>query len=205
MNRGRHISFEGMPGSGKTTQSRILVERLVQTGFNVKYVKSPNGTILGTGIMDILKKTVVSDLAEIFAFLAAFSELIDKEVEPALKQGIWVISDCGIDSAIAHSLYRKENVIDSELFFKLVGRIGKGNSLMPDTTFMLTLPCELGFDRKRLTGDFNVFDECNEAAIREVLAYDDLASKFPSWIKIDSSGPVSDVSSEIWQIVKNWR
>ncbi|MBK7091171.1 MAG: dTMP kinase [bacterium] len=105
--RGILISFEGVDGSGKSTQARMLYDYLKANRFNVLFIREPGGTPVSESVRAILldnSHKQMSARAELLLFLAARAELVDKVIEPALKQGKIVITDRFSDSTIAYQI-----------------------------------------------------------------------------------------------------
>ena len=100
----RFFSFEGIDGSGKSTQARLLAESLRRQGYTVVEVREPGTTPLGEDVRRLLLTPggVVSPRAELFLFLAARAQLVDEAVRPALADGAVVIADRFVDSSVAY-------------------------------------------------------------------------------------------------------
>jgi len=131
------ITFEGINGSGKSTQANMLFELLKQKSKDVVLTKEPGGG--GEFCMElrriVCKTKNISNLTEIFLLFAARKEHIDKVIKPALSSGKIVICDRYIDSTFAYQCYDEPERID---FVKhLHKEIG---GLMPDKTFFIDIP-----------------------------------------------------------------
>jgi dTMP kinase len=99
--RGKLISFEGVEGSGKSTQARLLSEALRKRGLRTVLVKDPGSTKIGKRIKKLLL-TDIADITELFLFLAARYQLVKVVIEPALSQGKIVIADRFTESTLAY-------------------------------------------------------------------------------------------------------
>lgn len=98
-----YVALEGGDGSGKSTVSRALAERLQALGEEVVVVREPGGTPLGEAIRELLLDSDrLDDWAEVFLFAAQRAELAREVIEPALASGMWVISDRSYYSSIAY-------------------------------------------------------------------------------------------------------
>ncbi len=108
MNRkGVLISFEGVDGSGKSTQARLLSEHLKRLKYNVLFIREPGGTILSEAIRGILLDNAHKSMCmrtELLLFLASRAELVDKVIKPALNRGTIVITDRFSDSTLAYQV-----------------------------------------------------------------------------------------------------
>lgn len=100
----RFFSFEGIDGSGKSTQARLLASALRDLGYSVVLVREPGSTPLGDDVRRILLTPGlgVSDKAEVCLFAAARAQLVSQVIEPALRDGCVVVVDRYIDSSIAY-------------------------------------------------------------------------------------------------------
>lgn len=101
---GLFFSFEGIDGSGKSTQARMLADALQAAGEDVVSVREPGGTVLGEQIRSLLldPSAVVESRSELLLFAAARAQLVATVIEPVLKQGAHVIADRYTDSTIAY-------------------------------------------------------------------------------------------------------
>lgn len=103
--RGRFITFEGLDGSGKSTQMRLLSDRLIAAGYEVFETAEPGGTPIGRQIRKILLDNTNHELAPIAEMLLMFAcraQNVDQWILPALGQGKFVISDRFTDSTLAY-------------------------------------------------------------------------------------------------------
>jgi dTMP kinase len=144
--RGKFITFEGVDGSGKTTQSALLCSYLRQKGTDVVETREPGGTELGEKIREILlspSNSMLTETSEILLFLAARAQQVAEVIMPSLGQGRWVISDRFCDSTLAYQGYGRG--IDVEAIRKL-NDIATGG-LEPDITILLDLDAETGIRR----------------------------------------------------------
>lgn len=101
------ITFEGIDGSGKTTQIELAERYLIEQGYKVKRLREPGSTAVAEGIRKILlnKKNRMSDLTELFLYEAARAEITSKEIAPALAKGMIVLCDRFYDSTTAYQGY----------------------------------------------------------------------------------------------------
>jgi dTMP kinase len=201
--RGLFLSFEGIEGTGKTTQSRLLFERLINHGFDVLLTNEPGGTAIGEQIRKILLRVDhkgMSYITELFLYNAARAQHLYEKILPALNQNKIVITDRFSDSTIAYQGYGRG--IDLNLLSTL-DNIATGG-IKPDLTFLFDLDVEIGLRRNR---DINKIDRLELEDIefhkRVRDGYLQIAKKEPSRIKIiDASETISEISEKIWGIVK---
>ena len=192
--RGLFITFEGVEGSGKTTQAELLGQAL--SARDAIVVREPGGTELGERIRDVLLfgGMEISPEAEMYLFMAARSQLIAEVIAPALAQGQVVIADRYHDSTLAYQ--------------------GGGRGLAtywppafpkPDITFLLELPVEGGRMRQLVAGKRadRVESEPSDFHDRVASAYDRLAGDEPQrFTRIDASGSREHVHSQVMRRVE---
>ena len=133
------ISFEGLDGAGKSTQVERLRAFLEQQGRTVFVAREPGGTELGERIRELLLDGEdIVPWAEAYLFAAARAQLVDRVLRPALARGCDVIVDRYVDSSLAYQgVARGLGVTD-------VYDVNRGavQDLIPDRTFLLSLPAE---------------------------------------------------------------
>ncbi|MBI5025189.1 MAG: dTMP kinase [Nitrospirae bacterium] len=142
------ISFEGIEGSGKSTQAKLLAQYLRRNGYSVLTTEEPGGTEIGHKIRTILLDTAhkhMSPLTELLLYNASRAQHIKEVIEPALAKGIIVITDRFFDSTVAYQGYGRG--INPALI-KAIDRVST-HHLKPDITFLLDLNVEEGLKRNR--------------------------------------------------------
>jgi dTMP kinase len=131
------VTFEGVDGSGKTTQARLLTERLRAEGREVVATREPGGTEAGERIRELLLHG--GDLApwtEAALFAAARAQLVHAVIRPALERGADVVCDRYIDSSLAYQGVARGLGVDRVLELSLLAT----DRLLPDRTFVLLVP-----------------------------------------------------------------
>ncbi len=144
--RGKFITFEGVEGSGKTTQAALLCDYLRKEGVDAVHTREPGGTELGERIREILLSPTDSTpapVAELLLFLAARAQLVADVVVPALEDGKWVVCDRFSDATLAYQGHGRR--IATEEIRKL-NEIATGG-VGPDMTILLDLDVKTGISR----------------------------------------------------------
>lgn len=205
--RGRFITFEGGEGSGKSTQIKILAERLDAAKLRAIVTREPGGS---PGA-EIIRHLVLSGMgkllgtyAETLLFAAARDDHVHAVIKPALEQGIWVLCDRFADSTRAYQ-GRLGEVLPGVL--NAMERVTIGD-LKPDLTVILDIPVEIGMQRAaarrgNATPDrFEAEDVAFHQKLRE--AYRDIASENPErCVLIDANAEASVVAANIWAALRD--
>jgi dTMP kinase len=150
MSCGKLIVFEGAEGAGKTTQIRLLAERLGAAGISCVAVREPGGTPVGDAIREILldPEQQISSPAEALLFMASRAELISREIKPALSQGDIVLLDRFFLSTYAYQIVGR-GLPEDEV--RAANRLATAG-LVPDLTLLLDLPLREGLGRADARG-----------------------------------------------------
>ena len=145
------ITFEGIDGSGKTTQAFKLKSHLRRRGYDIEFLREPGGTKISEKIRRILldrNNEAICDRTELLLYLAARAEVVDKVIAPAIKAGRIVIADRFYDSTYAYQIYGRglpDRVV------RLANKFAADN-LKPDLTFLVDLSvkeAQARFDRAK--------------------------------------------------------
>jgi dTMP kinase len=150
MARGKLIVFEGAEGAGKTTQIRLISERLAKAGIPVLAVREPGGTPVGDAIREILLESDhhMNHAAEALLFMASRAELIAREIVPALSRGDVVLLDRFFLSTYAYQIVGR-GLPEEEV--RAANRLATGG-LVPDLTLLLDVPPAEGLGRADARG-----------------------------------------------------
>jgi dTMP kinase len=150
MARGKLIVFEGPEGAGKTTQIRLIAERLAVAGIPVIAVREPGGTPVGDAIREIVLESEhhMNGAAEALLFMASRAELIAREVVPALARGDVVLLDRFFLSTYAYQIVGR-GLPEEEV--RAANRLATGG-LVPDLTLLLDVPPGEGLGRADARG-----------------------------------------------------
>lgn len=149
---GIFITFEGLDGSGKTTQLRLLENELKKRGSSVVSTCEPGGTLLGKRVRELIldEDLQVSPLAELLLFAADRAQHVESLVRPALKKGQIVISDRYADATIAYQGAGRG--VDLRLVKQLIKLATNG--LKPNLTLFFDLPVEDALKRTASRASF---------------------------------------------------
>lgn len=188
------VTFEGVDGSGKTTQAHLLAERLRSEGREVVETREPGGTRLGEEVRELLLGgAAVAPWAEAALFAAARAQLVEEVIRPALERGADVVCDRYIDSSLAYQGIARGLGLERVLELNLAATGG----LLPDRTFLLLLPPEGAAGRRQELPD-RIEREGDGFAARVDRAYRELAASFADRIvAVDATREPAELAEEI--------
>jgi dTMP kinase len=204
VNPGLFVTFEGVEGSGKSTQVEALAGYLEARGITVVVSREPGGTRLGEGLRDILLDhghAGMLAVTELFLYLASRAEHVAQVVEPGLDRGAVVISDRYADASVAYQ--GGGRMLGAELV-EALNEVATGG-VIPDVTFLLDLDPRAGLDRlgrAPARGRHGERDRIESEAIdfheRVRAAYLDVAAREPSrFVIVDANAESSEITSII--------
>lgn len=150
MGRGRLIVLEGAEGAGKTTQIRLLAERLTNAGLPCVAVREPGGTPVGDDIREILlhPEQEITAATEALLFMASRAELIAREILPSIVEGQVVLVDRFFLSTYAYQIFGRGLPEEEIRAANRLATVG----LVPDMTLMLDVPATQGLSRADARG-----------------------------------------------------
>lgn len=198
MGKSLFIVFEGGEGSGKTTQTKSLANRLRRLGFSVVLTHEPGGTLLGNRLRRWVKwGRGVTVQTELFLFLASRSQLVTRVIQPALEKGSIVICDRFDPSTLAYQGYGRGIDLD---FLNTVNNFVT-DGLHPDLIVLLDLSAEQGLERKRMKLDvFEREEFLFHQKVRD--GYLKMAAADPErWMVVDATLPEVRIREIIWERV----
>lgn len=207
----KFITFEGGEGAGKSTQVKLLAERLSELGVTPLLTREPGGSPFAENLRRLLldPKTPPHDaLAETLLFYAARSDHLDKTIRPALERGEWVICDRFSDSTFVYQSFAgglPEEIPD--ILEQIVVR-----ETEPDLTFILDIPAQLGLQRAAQRHQERGFGETasrDAYEVRDLEFHEALRQGFlgiaqaapDRCLVIDATQDVEAVARDIWAAV----
>jgi dTMP kinase len=188
------VTFEGLDGSGKSTQAELLTDALRESGHEVVSTREPGGTPLGEQIREVLLEgDSASAWAEAALFAAARAELVERVIAPALNQGSVVVCDRYVDSSLAYQGIARGLGVDRVLEMNLLVLRG----FLPDRTYLLHVdPDESA--RRIGAGSDRIEREGEDFRRRIDEAYGLLARTFPERIEwVDGNRPADEIAELI--------
>ena len=208
--RGKFIVFEGIDGSGKTTQINELSKWLTCTDLiplsnQLVITKEPGGTNLGRAIRSLLLDTAGEEspdsITELLFYAADRSQHVNEIVRPSLDKGDWVISDRFCGSTIAYQGYGRKLNLNLIKDLETIATQG----ISPDITFLLDIPVEESIKRRVHQKDDRIEKEGIEFLSNVSLGFQAL-SKDNKWKKISAINSkeeiISEIKSEIKKLIK---
>ena len=204
------ISFEGIDGSGKSTQIERLADRLRGEDVPFDVFREPGGTPLSEAIRALLLDSEhdIEPFAELLLFSAARAQLVARRIRPALEAGRMVICDRFYDSTTAYQgAGRGIGGIDWMQSFHRKVTAG----LVPDRTYLLDLPLDEAMRRRTMRREGPPAGDRMERVDvafyeRVVAAYREIAGREPGRVLVlDARAPVDTLHRQIWDDVSRMR
>ena len=189
------VTFEGLDGSGKSTQAELLRARLEADRVDVVSTREPGGTELGEGVRNlVLHGGHVGAWAEALLYVAARAQLVDEVIRPALERAAAVICDRYVDSSVAYQGAGRALGVDRILDLNLAA-VG---SLLPDRTFLLEL--DPGDVSSRIQRHFDRLErEGDDFRARTAAGYREIAARFPDRVVVlDATRPADELAEEVY-------
>ena len=197
MSQGHFIVFEGVDGSGTTTQSRLLASHLREAGLPVTLTREPGGTPIAEKIRQlVLDPSIegVSPMSELFLYAASRSQHVKEVIAPSLDRGDVVVCDRYIASSLAYQGYGRGLDLEE---IEQINRLAVGECL-PDATIYLILPVEVAWRRlgRRDTADRL---EQTGMALQEKVSrgYQEIANRDPAGLVFDAQLEISQLAERI--------
>jgi len=193
--RGRFIALEGVDGSGKSTQARLLADALRTRGIEVCETREPGGTQLGEAVRALVLATgpdTLSDAAEVYLFAAARAQHVAERIRPALQEGIWVVCDRFVDSSLAYQGVARGIGIDA---------VASANALavddcVPDLVIVIEVPDAMSAGRRR--GRDRIEAAGNDFQVAVATGYRELVARAPGRCRlINGEGTPDEVHARV--------
>jgi dTMP kinase len=205
--RGRFITFEGIDGSGKSTQMRLLAARLRDRGLEAIETVEPGGTVIGNQIRRILLDSANHDLrptAELLLYFASRAQNVEECIRPALAAGKIVLCDRFTDSTVAYQGYARGLGVET---VRTLDRIAC-QGLEPDLTLLIDVDLDAGLARMRAR---NASERASETRMDEQSlefhrkvrdAYMTIAKEHAARFRvIDGRSDPETVAAKVWEAV----
>ena len=152
MRAGFLLSFEGSEGCGKSTQIRLLRERLEKMGRKVEVLREPGGTEIGESIRHLLQHAkeghAMTPETELLLFAASRAQIVREKIRPLVESGVWVILDRFLDSTTVYQGYARGLPMDA---VNAINQFAIGGTL-PQLTVLLDLDVQNAWQRIHATG-----------------------------------------------------
>lgn len=202
------ITLEGVEGSGKSTQVRLLEQWLIEEGYRVVVLREPGGTLIGEQIREILHSVdngEMTDAAEMLLYAASRAQLSREVIRPNLAQkNTIVLCDRYFDSTLAYQGYGRGLNMDTLRYLCDYATDG----VIPNITFLLDLDVELGLGRRvENNEEMNRLDlEAIEFHQRVRNGYHELSSLLDTdrWVVIDGDRGIDQVQHDLRMEISNF-
>ncbi len=193
--RGKLIVFEGLDFTGKSTQVRLLADRLRTRGLPVVTTREPGGTPVGEKVRRILLSRdnyELLPLSELLLLITCRAQVYAQVIKPGLERKAVVVSSRYRLSSLAYQGYGRG--LDLGLIRQLNDTATAGRT--PDVTFLIDLPAEAALTRKHGDGD-RIESEDIEFYRRVRRGYLELTRDDPTVVMIDGTKPVAEIAAEV--------
>ena len=201
LNKNYFITFEGIDGSGKSTQANLLIDRLSSLNIENLFLREPGGTIISEEIRAVLlnnRKDEMSSRTEALLMCASRAQLTKDIIIPEMKAGKWIIADRFADSTLAYQGGGRG--IDLDWLIRLNEFATYG--IEPDLTFYIDIDPEVGFQRRRDLASDRIENAGVEFQRDIRKKYLEIVNNFSDRIvKVDGNLSVEDISKFIWNII----
>ena len=208
MAAGRFITFEGGEGCGKSTQIRLLADRLQAAGKEVLLTREPGGTALAEKIRSLVREESddpPNSRAETLLFIASRAQVVENVIRPALASGTWVLCDRFADSTFAYQGYGRGLDLEE---LKRINSFATGG-LEPDMTILLNVSPEVSAKRMRAreaatNTDADRMEKAGDGFhTRLRQGFLELAAAEPErFAVIQADGSVEEVEEAVWNSIQ---
>jgi len=202
LNKSYFITFEGIDGCGKSTQARLLIEKLNSVNVETSFVREPGGTKISEEIRSVLLDTrdeEMSSRTEALLMCASRAQLTKNIIIPELESGKWVIADRYSDSTLAYQ--GGGRCLDLDWLIKLNDFATFG--VAPDITFFIDVDAETGHQRRKNLSSDRIESAGSEFQNEIRNKYFEIIHKFSErCVNIDGNLSVDVISKTIWEETK---
>ncbi|MDE7379823.1 MAG: dTMP kinase [Clostridia bacterium] len=201
--RGKLITFEGCEGSGKSTQIRLLAEKLTKDGVDFIVTREPGGSDVAEQIRAVIldgKNEAMCDECEALLYAAARIQHLKEIVEPALAEGKLVICDRYVDSSFAYQGVARGL---GEKYVEDINSVAL-TAYPPEVTIFLNISPDKAFERKHGADESDRMERQGLEFHRKVYAgYLSLIEKYPRICAVDCGGTKFETSDKIYKLLKD--
>ncbi|MDE6372871.1 MAG: dTMP kinase [Clostridia bacterium] len=201
--RGAFITFEGCEGSGKSTQIRLLGEKLTEAGVDFIVTREPGGSDVAEQIRKIIldgKNVNMCDECEALLYAAARIQHLKEIVEPALAAGKLVVCDRYVDSSLAYQGAARGL---GEKYVADINAVALSD-YPPDLTVFLNIPPDRAFERKHGADKGDRMEQQGLDFHRKVYeGYLALANKYPRICAFDCGGTKFETAEKVFALLKD--
>ena len=203
MKNGFFITFEGLEGSGKSTQIELLAQKLLQLNYPVVTTREPGGTAIGEAIRAIThnpKNKELTPVAEAYLMAASRAQHVETVIKPALSKGKIVLCDRFLDSSLAYQGAGRKLGIEEILLLNHLAV----EDILPDLTIYLAIDPDSGQSRRSKTQKVDRLDlQPRDFYQRVHQGYEKIIAKKPArFLVIDAQSDSATIAKEIERVVR---
>lgn len=199
--RGLLLTFEGIDGSGKSTQATMLFHRLLEEGFQALLVREPGGTSISETIRDLLldnKHQNMASTTELLLYTASRAQLVEEKIQPNLSEGVIVICDRYTDSTLAYQGYGRGL---NKTFINNLNALATQETF-PDITFIIDVDLHTARQRADIKKADRMESEKTEFKQRVQQGYRQIARQEPTRaLVISGENTIETMHQKIWEHV----
>ncbi len=203
LNKSYFITFEGIDGSGKSTQAKLLIKKLGSSSIQTCFIREPGGTKISEEIRHVLlnkRDKDMLDRTEALLMCASRAQLTKNIIIPELESGKWVIADRYSDSTLAYQGGGRG--IDLDWLIKLNEFATFGT--VPDITFYIDIDAETGFQRRKNISADRIESAGIEFQDKIRIKYLEIIDYFSErCVHVDGNLSIDAIFEIIWEEIKN--